>query len=276
MADRFLILGKGYIGARLREELGYDLADAKIHSFSDAEKVLKSHNPTIIINCIGNIGRNVDECELDKDKTLLSNTFVPIFIAEAALRSKAKLIQISSGCIYHFDYSKDNAIDEERAPDFLELFYSRSKIYSDLALANLSSKFPVLICRIRIPLDNRPHPRNLLDKLIRYRKAIDLANSVTYIPDFISALKHLINIEATGIYNIVNKGGLVYSKLLEIYKRSVPEFSYEVVDFRRLNLVRTNLILSTRKLEQSGFKVRGIEEVLEICLKEYLQYEKKR
>jgi 3,5-epimerase/4-reductase len=136
----------------------------------------------------------------------------------------------------------------------------------------LCKKFNILIVRLRIPLDNRPHPKNILTKLINYKKVIDIPNSITYIPDFILALKHLIKIDAKGIYNIANKGGLRYPELLEVYKRCMPDFKYEIIDFKKLHLVRTNLILSVRKLEKTGFKMRNIHEVLEGCVKNYLKY----
>jgi 3,5-epimerase/4-reductase len=272
MKNKILILGNGYIGRRLQEELGLELSDKKIHSLNDAEEEIKKYQPDILINCIGHTGRNVDECELDKDKTLMSNTFVPIILAEAALRSNIKLIHISSGCIYHFDHSKDSPIDEDKMPDFFELFYSRTKIYAEQALKALFKKCPILIARIRVPLDNRPHPKNLLTKLIKYKKIIDIPNSVTYVPDFIKALKHLIEINAEGIYNVANKGGLRYPELLDVYKKYVPDFKYQIISYQELNLVRTNLILSTQKLEQSGFKVRDIKEIFEECVKDYLKY----
>jgi len=136
----------------------------------------------------------------------------------------------------------------------------------------LSNKHPILILRIRIPLDNYPHPKNILTKLINYKRVIDIPNSITYIPDFIKALKHLIEINAKGLFNVVNKGGLRYPELLDIYKKYVPDFQYEVIDFEKLNLVRSNLILSTRKLEETGLKVRDIHEVMEECVKNYLKY----
>jgi hypothetical protein len=89
-------------------------------------------------------------------------------------------------------------------------------------------------------------------------------------PDFINALSHLIKINAKGIYNVVNKNPLIYSELLEAYKKYVPDFKYEVIDFKKMNSVRTNLILSTEKLENTGFKVRDIHEVLEECVKGYI------
>lgn len=272
MKDKILILGKGFIGARLLEELQCEACDKKIYSYKDADKIIKSFSPGIIVNCVGNFGSNVDECEKDIDESLIANTFVPLILGEAAIRNGIRLIHISSGCIYHYDYSKDTPVDEEKEPDFLELFYSRTKIYSDEALASLSKKYPILIVRIRVPLDNRPHPRNILTKLINYKKIIDIPNSVTYIPDFIIALKHLIQINAKGIYNVVNRNPLRYPELICIYKKYAPNFEYEVIDLNKLNMVRTNLVLSTQKLEKTNFKVRDIHEVLEECVKNYLKY----
>ena len=99
---------------------------------------------------------------------------------------------------------------------------------------------------------------------------IDLPNSITYLPDFVKALKHLIRTDARGIYNLVNKGVLRYPELLDVYKKYVPEFKYKVISYKDLNLVRTNLILSTKKLENSGFKVRKISEVIEECVQGYV------
>ena len=249
------------------------ISDKHIYSYREAEKEIKRFKPDILINCIGVTGRrSVDDCELEKDKVLLANSYLPLILAEVALRNKIRLVHISSGCVFHYDYKKDRPITEEKTPDFLELFYSRSKIYSEQALRILANKYPVLILRIRIPLDNRPHPKNLLSKLIKYGKVIDLPNSVTYLPDFTRALKHLIRINAKGIYNVVNKGGLFYPDLMKVYKKYVPGFNYKIIPFSKLNLVRTNLILSTRKLEKSGFRARPIREILEECVRDYVKY----
>jgi len=272
MNNEILIFGGGFIGSRLQEEFKCAISKRKIYSFKEAEEEVKKFSPKIIINCIGYIGRNVDDCESDKDKTLMSNSFIPIILGEVALRNKIRLVHISSGCIYHFDYLKDKPIRENKVPDFFELFYSRSKVYAEQVLNYQSARYPFLIIRIRVPLDNRPYSRNILTKLVEYRKVIDIPNSVTYIPDFIKALRHLIKIKAKGIYNVVNKGGIRYPELLDVYKKYVPGFEYQVIDYKQLGLVRTNLILSTQKLEQAGFKTRNIKEVMEECVRNYLKY----
>jgi 3,5-epimerase/4-reductase len=135
----------------------------------------------------------------------------------------------------------------------------------------MAKKYNILTVRIRIPLDNRPHPKNILTKLIKYGKVIDIPNSVTYVPDFLKALKHLIKIDAYGIFNVLNKFGLRYPDLMDIYKKYVPDFEYTTIDHRKLGLVRTNLVMSVKKLEKTGFAVRPIKDVLEECVKEYVK-----
>lgn len=267
-----LIMGHGFIGTRLKEAFDCQICDKRIHSCCDAEKEVDKYAPKVLINAIGSTGRhNVDDCEFDKDKTLFSNTFIPLILAEVAIRRKIKFVHISSGCIYHYDYDKSALITEEDEPDFFDLFYSRTKIYAERALKTLSRQHDILIPRVRIPLDDRPHPKNVLNKLLRYGKVIDLPNSVTYIPDFIEALRYLIKIDSRGIYNLVNKGGMRYPDLMEAYRKYAPDFNYQVIDYNDLNLVRTNLILSTEKLEKTGFKVRKIEEVYEECVRNFVK-----
>ena len=271
MANKTLIIGKGFFGTRIHEAIGGEITETRITSLADALAVCDQYKPQTIINAVGFIGRNVDDCELHKDTALTSNTIVPLLIAEACVRNRIKMIHISSGCIYHYDYEKDAPIAEDLPPDFFDLYYSRTKIYAEAQLAVLAKKIPLLILRPRVPLDDRPSPKNLLTKLITFKKVITLPNSVTYMPDFIRAFTHLMAINAVGIYHLVNKDPLYYPALMDTYKKMVPAFAYEKIDFKILNMVRTNLALSTAKLEASGFAVRTINEILKECVKNYLQ-----
>jgi dTDP-4-dehydrorhamnose reductase len=272
MNKKILILGKGFIGERLQKALNCRITNSFIKSYEDTGKIIKKYKPKIIINCIGRTGkRNVDDCELDINGVLLANSFVPVILAEACLRNNIKLVHISSGCIFNFDYKKDKPIKETSEDYFFKLFYSRSKIYAERAIEKLARDYNILVVRIRIPLINAKHPKNLLDKLIKYNKVIDIPNSVTYIPDFAKAIKHLLGIGARGIYNVVNRGDLRYPKLMRVYQKYIPAHKFKTIALKRLGLVRTNLLMSTRKLEKSGFKVRNINSVLKECVKEYLK-----
>lgn len=269
--NKVLIFGKGFLGSRIQKELGCEITDRWINVYKDAEEELDKYKPDIVINCVGYIGKNnVDDCEKDIDFTLKANVFVPVILAEACLRENIKFIHISSGCIYDFDYSKPEPVKETDQPYYFKLFYSRTKIYSEKALVNLSEKLNVLILRLRIPLDNRNHPKNIISKLIRFKRIIDVPNSITYIPDFIEALKYLIKIDARGLFNVTNKGALRYPELMDVYKKYRPDFQYEIIALKDLKLDRTNLILSTEKLEKTGFKMRKIQDILEECVKGFI------
>ncbi|MFA5311324.1 MAG: sugar nucleotide-binding protein [Candidatus Omnitrophota bacterium] len=268
MNNKILILGKGFIGKQLQKSLNCAITDSWIRSYKDAQRLIKKYSPKTIISCIGITGmRNVDDCELDIDGVLLANSFIPVILAEVCLRNSIKLVHISSGCIFNYDYKKNKPLKEEREDYFLKLFYSRSKIYSERAIEKLARDYNILILRIRIPLINEKHPKNLLDKLLKYNKVIDIPNSVTYIPDFVKAVKHLLKLNARGVYNVVNKGGLRYPKLMQAYQKYFSGYKYKVIPLEKLGLVRTNLLLSTSKLSRSGFKVRHINSVLKECIK---------
>lgn len=271
---KILILGKGFLGQRIWELYPHSnsdiiLSDRHIAKYKDVDELIMQYTPDVLINCIGTTGKNnVDDCEDDIDKTLQSNAYVPILLAEACYRNKVKLVHISSGCIFN-TYPND-VIDETRMPDFFDLFYSRTKAYSDMALKALSNYKDTLILRIRIPLDVKPHKKNLLTKLIKYKRIIGTPNSVTYIPDFVAALNGLIEKDASGIFNVVTAGGCKYWDLLDTYKKYVPTFDYEKIKYKSLGKVRTNLILSTEKLEGQDILVRNIKEIYEECVKAYV------
>ncbi len=273
MKNNILVVGQGYIATHIKKHFLCHVSKQRITTYQDIEKLVKKYKPEMIINCIGHTGKhNVDDCEKAIDKTLLANSFVPILLLEICLRHNIKLVHISSGCIFHYNYGKQRPIEEGRIPDYYDLFYSRTKIYFENIMAQLKKPFNVLNIRIRIPLNGEPHPKNLLTKLIKYQKIIDAPNSITYIPDFIKALKHLITINAHGTYNIVLKGGLSYPRLMKAYQKLVPKFQYTVIPYKKLKLSRTNLVLSTKKLEKTDFKVRTASEVIKECVAQYVKY----
>jgi len=276
---RILIFGDGYLGNHINRFFKWKncaiLDGRRIECYDDIEKAIQQFSPTIIINCIGFTGHtNVDDCEDDIDKTLYANTMIPIMMAEACVRSRVKFIHISSGCIYHFDLDGEVPIVETIMPDFYDLFYSRSKIYAENMLEGLMERENILSLRIRIPLDDIPHPRNILTKLISFGKVINVPNSVTYIPHFLYALEHLIKINATGTYNVVNGGELRYPDLLDCYSRYSDGFEYEVIPLETLPTPRTNLTMSTEKLSSTGFFVHDINTILNSCTENYAQNER--
>ena len=110
MNKKILILGKGFIGEILQKALNCQVSDTLIKSYSDAEKIITRYRPQIIINSIGITGRiNVDDCEKDIDGVLLANSFVPVILAEVAIRYNIKLVHIKgAGHLVHLERPEES------------------------------------------------------------------------------------------------------------------------------------------------------------------------
>ncbi len=264
-----LLLGStGYLGQQFLAAY----PDAKTPRFDIASReaviaVLEAEKPDIVINCAGKTGRpNVDWCETHKEETLSANVTGPLILLEECLKRNIYLVHISSGCIYTGD--KGGAgFTEDDIPNFTGSFYSRTKGWSD----QIMKDFPVLNLRLRMPFDGSRSDRNLIMKLAKYAKVLDVPNSVTYLTDFTDAAKKLIAKKTTGTFNIVNGGATSPYRIMELYKEIVdPKHHFEKLSIDHLSDVvkagRSNCILSTAKLEKEGIAVRPVEEAIVLAL----------
>lgn len=240
-----------------------DIADAKA-----VANVLDKEKPDVVINCAGKTGRpNVDWCEDHKEETIHVNVTGPLVLLEELSKRGIYWVHMSSGCIYEGD--KDGGgFTEEDEPNFYGSFYSRSKLWSDQMLR----EFPVLILRIRMPFDDTLHPRSLITKIRKYDRVLDVPNTLTYLPDFREAARVLIEQRKTGIYNVVNPGGVSPFDVMTMYKEIVdPHHNFHKLTLTELPDVttagRSNCILSVKKLESVGISMRTGEEAVKTALK---------
>ena len=266
---KYLILGNGFIGKRFQNFLqDSTTSSARINSIEDVKKEIEKHNPEFVINCIGKTGRpNIDWCEEHKEETFQSNFIVPLHIFSACYILNKKMVHISSGCIYEGDKN----FTEKDEPNFKGSFYSETKALAEFTLKN----FNVLQLRLRMPLDSQPSERNLIDKLLKYNKVIEVPNSITIISDFLQIAKQLMDRNITGIFNVVNKNPITHKQLLQIYyELTNQEMKHIFIKPEELDKMtkarRSNCTLSTKKLEDLGIEVRDVEEAVKDCLKQYV------
>lgn len=277
---KILILGNGFLGNRLYNYFRYNredviLSDERIGpviTYKEIKNLINKYNPESILTCIGKTGRpNVDWCESNKESTFFSNVTIPTFIAEVCNDMNIRMLHLGSGCIYEGD-NEGKGYSEDDEPNFRGSFYSRTKIYSEQILSGYKD---IIQLRIRMPIDNRPGDRNLINKLLKYNKVINEQNSITYIPDFLKIVTELMDRKEIGIYNIVNEGSIGHKEILGLYKEIVdPEFKMpEFIEIEELDTIakRSNCILSTKKLEDIGIKVRDVREAIRECMYIYKQ-----
>jgi 3,5-epimerase/4-reductase len=268
---KVLLLGSnGYLGQNF---LGlYPDAACPQVDIADPRQVAEAldyEKPDVVINCSGKTGRpNVDWCETHKEETLRSNVTGPLILLDELQKRGIYWVHLSSGCIYSGD-NNGKGFTEDDAPNFYGSFYSRTKLWSDQILKD----FPVLVLRLRMPFDGTKEPRSLISKLSKYTRVLDEQNSLTCIPDLMTATKGLIEKRKTGIYNMTNPGSMSPYEVMEMYKQIVdPAHSFEKLTLENLVEVvkagRSNCLLSCTKLAGEGLGMPPVRESMEKSLRE--------
>ena len=269
-----LILGKGYIGTLLSQELDCQIKSQKELEYTISEKLtdyLHNNNITWVVNCFGFTGNpNVDQCEQNMDykiKTWDYNVRVPLMLATVCKQLSINFINISSGCVYN-GYEKH--FTEEDPSNFgiwntESSYYSKSKHACELNLAN----FDCYQLRIRIPFCSRDNRKNYLSKLYNFTQVIPENNSITNVYDLSQFIKRLIDKKPEfGIYNVVNEGiisGVEVKSMLKFQQIEIVSESY-----LNLHCKRSNCILSTEKINQLGLQLPPVRESLKRDIEYFL------
>jgi dTDP-4-dehydrorhamnose reductase len=272
----WLLGSTGFLGQQIAAL--YPDADTTRVDITDRHAIQEAFvriRPDTVINAAGKTGRpNVDWCEQHMEETLLANVAGPLLLLEECSKRGVLLVQLGSGCIYQGD-NGGKGFSEDDPPNFWGSFYARSKAWCDRMLAEFprfSAGNGVLLLRPRMPFDGSYHARNLIMKLLRYDRVLDVQNSLTYLPDFLRVLRLLIEKRATGVYNVVNPGTLSPWQIMERYRTVVdPAHHCERLTLDMLSEVvrtgRSNCVLQTGKIAAEGMTLMPVAQALDEALK---------
>ena len=90
----------------------------------------------------------------------------------------------------------------------------------------------VLYLRMRLPVSSDINSRNLITKLTRYAKVVNIPNCLTVLEDLVPLIPQMALSRLAGIYNFVNPGVILHNEILDAYKMYVdPSFRYENFSF---------------------------------------------
>lgn len=278
---KILIFGKGYAGTRCQEAWGEEavLSDRRIETKHDALDEIRKHQPDVVLNAAGVRGKpNVDWCEDHQLETVKGNVIMPLVLAEACQEAGIYLLHMGSGCIFYGDAPHEDKAWREDDFGNPRPVYSRTKWSADLALSTLPN---VGIARIRMPIDWKPAPGNLIDKLASYPKVINVENSATIIDDMVDVFYQLLQKKGEGIFHVTNPGKLMHKDLLTLYKELVdPSHTCEWISNEELvsqglaKKARSNNILHSSRLEALGIHMPPIEQSLRTTMEKYAQAKK--
>jgi dTDP-4-dehydrorhamnose reductase len=281
--DGMLIFGgRGYLGGHFLTIYPDAVTpEVDLTDHREVTKILDVARPAVVINCVGQTGRpNVDWCEEHQRETLRSNVLVPLVLLEACAEREIYWVHLSTGCIYEGDRGGEG-YSEEDSPNFFGSFYARTKGWADQMLKEFAadSHHPggILQLRLRMPFDGKPHERNLITKLTKYRRVLDVPNSLTSLSDFLVVAKCLIERRVRGTYNVVNPGAISPYRIMELYREIVdPLHTFEQLTLEELpqevKAGRSNCVLSVAKLGREGIKLPPIEEALRRAFCEYRKH----
>jgi dTDP-4-dehydrorhamnose reductase len=274
MQKIFIFGATGFFGAKFVKfftEKNFQVFTDRVdvRDFSAVEKILQKRKPNFVLNCVGATGSpNVDWCETHRGETLLLNLNGAVNVAIAAEKLQIFCAQLMSGCIYAGDnFGKGFA--ETDPPNFEKSFYSFSKATAERALP----RFENLILRVRIPIDSKPGPKNVIDKLLNYEKILVTPNSYTVVDDFLPVAAELISRKISGIFNCVNSGATTHQFLMEKFREIVDERrEFKFIEKLQTAAPRSNCVLSTAKLENLNLKMPEIEKRIPEILKIYRKF----
>lgn len=272
MTSKVLVFGAGWLGHKFADRLGGQLTKVDISDSGAVAHILDEVKPEIVVNTAGKTGRpNIDWCEDHKLETVNSNIAGALVLMRACVDRGIQLAHLSSGCIFDGAAPRPEGFSEEDETKPVS-FYSWSKATADEIL----KKFPVLILRLRMPVDGEPGPRNLISKLASYPNIINVENSVTIVGDLLNATAALIEKKKTGIYNVTNPGHVTHKDIMRWYAEIVdPSHTYTLIPSDELQsrglakTGRSNCVLDTTKLQNEGIILQSAEDGINACLKAY-------
>lgn len=276
-----LILGNGYLGNRAKETWGDEatLITDRITSTEQVVALIKAHQPDAVFNAAGVTGKpNVDWCEDHPIENMKGNTILPLMIAEACNSTGVYFLHLATGCVFYGDSPHADGIWNE--DDFANpvATYSRAKYAADLVLSTIPN---VGLARLRMPIDDHPCAPNLIDKITTYPKVIDVENSVTVVPDLLSACYQLMEKRGEGIFHCTNPGTIKHKEIIALYTELVdPDHTNEWITEEELvaqglaTKKRSNNFMRSSRLEKLGIHMRPIQEAIRDVMEQYAEAKK--
>jgi len=179
------------------------------------------------------------------------------------------MIYYGTGCIFHYDEDfpekSGKGFKESDTPNFTGSYYSHCKAMTENLLQAFNN---VLTLRVRMPIvQDVLYPRNFITKIIKYKKVIDIPNSMTVLPELLPLSLEMSKRKLTGIMNFTNPGAISHNEILQLYKDYIdPEFSWDnfTVEEQAKVIVapRSNNLLDTKRMESEFPELLGIKESL--------------
>src|SRR6202045_1007431 len=208
---RVAIFGaSGLLGKALMREwsgdavVGYSSRDVDIRNASAVRAIVEETEPEWIV--LAAAYTDVDGCEKDPDLAFTVNRDGAANVAEAAKKTGAKLLFLSSDYVFDGKKTSPYETNDARHPQSV---YGRSKAEAEIKLLELMPESCILRTSWLFGVGGKCFPDTIL-KLAATRPALDVVNDQrgcpTYAGDLANAIVNLCHKNASGIVHVTNAG----------------------------------------------------------------------
>lgn len=260
------------------QQVNMDGVKSEIVNLEDLERIkraFKDFNPELVVNTVGLT--NVDECELFPEKAKLTNTTIACNLAKIARQTNKKFIHISTD---HLFSGENSLVNENEIPTPLNV-YAKTKNDAEICVVKENSN--ALVVRTNFYGCGHKNRQSFSDWIIKSLtdgKNIVAFDDVYFTPilidDLISSVTSLIEINASGIINIVGneriskyKFAIALAEVFDLDKNLIEKGSVKDIDS---NAERPkDMSLSNQKLIQLiDYKPHNLIPALKLLKEQFI------
>jgi nucleoside-diphosphate-sugar epimerase len=257
--SKIAVLGRGFLGREF-ERMGYTVFGRDGFSFREDQDMGILDGFNAIVNCIGISDTRYCEDRSNFSEVMSVNADLPAMLSTYCYVTGKKFIHISTGCLYGDSYSVP--CDEDH-PISAHCTYTVSK-YAGEMWCNPETD---IIIRPRLLFGEElvSGRNNLIQKLMRFKKFLDLPNSVTWTRTIVEAVQALLDNDASGIFNVSNRGFHTIQDIAKMAGIDGGSMSQqELWAEQGIHLVSN--FMSTKKLEEY-YVPPTVEDAIAECMK---------
>ena len=213
------------------------------------EEQIKKINPVVIVNCVGVLLKN---SKINPANTIFINSYLPHKLRDIAVKINARVIQISTDCVFNGNRGHNS---ENTLPNASDI-YGRSK-----SLGELNNSFDLTIRTSIIGPELKHNGEGLLHWLFNQNGNIYGYKNVFWSGvttlELSKAILFSINNEISGLWNLTNG--------TEISKYDLIEKVINIFQLNKINLKQDNEKTSNKTLisnREIDFKVNSYDKMI--------------
>ena len=231
---------------------------------------ISTHTPDIVVNCAA--FTNVDKCETEREDAFSVNALGPKYLAAAANKCGARVIQISTDFV--FDGNGNRPYTEEDQTNPLSE-YGRTKLEGERNIQSYCDSYLIVRTSWLFGHNGINFAAKMLELAEQHKElsiVTDETGSPTYTPDLAEALWILIKQKCEGVINISNDGSCSRYEwaeyIFETMGFKIKMNPIKSSEYKRPANVPLNSTLNCQKFTTiTGMQMRPWEETVESYLR---------